>query len=96
MDKGIKKVLAEWMNQTFNEYGLVIACIVIGMIIGWSFKAFIADRKYEKQVNLRISEKDTYIQELKGMVYERLKSIKVDDINKSVFNKIKRFFRPTL
>ncbi|WP_282089386.1 hypothetical protein [Aquimarina algiphila] len=93
MEGNIKKMLSESVEQVFAEYGLVIACLAIGMFIGWYFKLIFADRKYNKQIKIRFEEKDQRIAELNYIVYERLKKVSVEQKDKTFFKGLKRFFK---
>ena len=74
----VKTFLVEQLEQVFNEYGLIIAFLVIGIIIGWYLKLFLADRKFIEQINLRIDERDVRIAQLNLLIERRLNDIKVE------------------
>lgn len=89
----IKEKLAEAVEQALSEYGLVIAILLIGMFIGWYGKALIADRRYIKQINLRIEERDERIKELNCIVLRNLNNIKVEKKDANFIKYLKRFFK---
>tara|TARA_R100000149_G_C5791816_1_gene83015 strand:- start:184 stop:483 length:300 start_codon:yes stop_codon:yes gene_type:complete len=89
----IKEQLGNQVEQVLSEYGLVIACLVIGIIIGWNFKVWVADRKYNKQINLRFEEKDQRIAELNYIILSRLNKIKVKKQDKTFFKRLKKYFK---
>jgi len=93
MSIDIKKELSGYVEQALTEYGLVIACIVIGIVIGWYGKLFLADRKYNKQINIRIQEKDQRIAELNYIVLDGLNKIKIQDKDKTFFKRLKKYFK---
>lgn len=64
MTETIKAQLNSYIQQVFSQYGVVIICLVTGIIIGWQLKAWIADRKYNNQIKIRLEEKDQRIAEL--------------------------------
>lgn len=89
----IRDLLNDYIQQVFSEYGIVIVCLVIGILIGWYLKLFVADRKYNKQIKIRIDEKDQRIAELNCLVLERLNQITVKKRDKSFFKRLKRSFK---
>ncbi|ASV29844.1 hypothetical protein [Maribacter cobaltidurans] len=93
MGYDIKKSLSEWIEQALQEYGLVIACLIIGMLIGWYGKLLFADRKYNKQIQKRFDEKDERIAQLNFIVHEKLNKITVPQADKDFFRRVKRFFK---
>jgi hypothetical protein len=92
----IKEYLNVAVESAFNEYGIVIACLTIGAIIGWTFKAWVADRSFRKQIELRISERDQKIEELKVLVNERLKKVVVQKQDRLFFKALKKYFKATV
>lgn len=89
----VENWLVNLLNEAFEKYGLVIACLVIGIIIGWLLKRFLADPKYRKQINLRFAEKDERIARLSFLVHERLSQVTVQKQDKSFFGRMKKFFK---
>ena len=89
----VQSLLSENIDKAFENYGLIIAVLVIGIILGWSFKAYILNRKYEKQIKIRLDEKDQRIAELNFIVHDRLNKIKVDKLDRSYFKRVKKFFK---
>ena len=96
MSDAPKKQLNEYIQQAFSDYGIVIACLFIGMFMGWHFKLFFADRKYNNQVKLRINEKYQQIVDLKSLVHEKLDNVVVDTRDKSFFDKVKKYFKKSM
>ena len=88
-----KKLISKCVEYAFEEYGLVIGLIFIGFLFGWYAKLLLADRKYKQQIELRLSEKETQINDLKVIVSERLRKIKVEQHDKSFFSRIKKYFK---
>lgn len=93
MSETIKDQLNNYIQQVFSDYGIVIACLVIGILIGWYLKLFVADRKYNQQIKIRIEEKDQRIAELNFLVLERLNKVTVKQQDKSFFKRLKRSFK---
>jgi len=93
MKNDILKALGNHLENALNEYGLVIACIIIGILIGYYFKLFVSDAKYMKQVNLRLKDKDLRISQLNLIVSERLNKVIVEEQDKSFFRRLKKHFR---
>jgi len=93
MKDDIFKALGQHIETVLNEYGLVIACIIIGILIGYYFKMFVSDAKYMKQINLRLQEKDLRISQLNLIVSERLNKVTVETQDKSFFKKLKKYFK---
>lgn len=89
----IKSLLSELFKEVIADYGLVIGCLVIGIIVGWYFKFLISDRKYNEQINLRFAEKDQRISELNLIVLERLSKVQVVKQDKRFFKKLKKYFK---
>ncbi len=93
----MKENIIEQLNgaiiKAFSEYGIVIACLVIGIIMGWTFKTLFADRRYEKQIKLRLDEKDQRIAELNFIVYEKLDKVKVEKADSSFIKRVKNILR---
>lgn len=81
------------LNQALDKYGLVVACVVIGVFIGWYGKYLLSDRKYHKQINLRIREKETLISKLSFLVHERLEKVDVQTHDKVFFKRLKKYFK---
>ena len=96
MSDVFKKQLNEYIQQVFSDHGMVIACLFIGMLIGWHFKLFFADRRYNNQVKLRLNEKDQQIADLKFLVHERLNKVVIDTRDKSFFRRIKKYFKKSI
>ncbi|MDY8137616.1 hypothetical protein [Aquimarina sp. 2201CG5-10] len=93
MSNDLKDKLSELFDNIIAEYGLVIGCVVIGIFIGWQLKAFFSDRKYNQQINIRFKEKDQQIYDLKKLVYQRLTRLKVEEVDKGFFRKLKKYFK---
>lgn len=91
--KQIKKLFFDWVEEAFNEYGIVIASIVIGIVLGWQLKFLLSDRKYYKQIKIRLSEKDNRIAQLNFIVHERLNKVTVKEEDKAFFKKMKKYFK---
>lgn len=89
----VKIFLSKYLEQAFNEYGLIIAFLVIGIILGWHLKLFLADRKFIQQINLRIEERDVRISQLNLIIDRRLNDITVEKKDRTYFNRIKKFFK---
>ena len=89
MNDALKKQLNEYIQPAFLDYGIVTACL----FIGWHFKLFFADRRYNNQVKLRLNEKDQQIADLKSLVHERLNKVVIDTKDKSFFRRIKKYFK---
>lgn len=91
--KIIKEQLKNYIQQALTDYGLVIACITIGIIIGWYLKLFLADRKYNRQIKIRIREKDQRIAELNCIVLERLNKVTVKKQDRTFFKRLRKSFK---
>jgi hypothetical protein len=52
MFEKIKESLSAYIEQALREYGLVIALLLIGFLIGWNVKFLFADRKYLNQIKI--------------------------------------------
>lgn len=89
----IKNALIKSIEQALEDYGIVIACLIIGMLIGWYAKVLFADRKYNKQIEARFKEKDERIAQLNFIVHERLNKVTVNQADKDFFRRVKRFFK---
>lgn len=93
MQKEIKGMFLEQVKHALNNYGLVIAIFVLGVILGFLFKKYLADRDYKKQIELRFADKDKMINDLRVLVLEKLTKVEVEKKDKSFFNKLKKFFK---
>lgn len=82
-----------YVKYAFENYGLVIALLIIGFVLGWYGKLFLSDRKYQKQIELRFKEKDERISDYKTLISERLAKVQVRQEDSSFFKKIKKFFK---
>jgi len=89
----IKSKLAGLFEQVLSDYGVNIAMLVIGIILGWYLKRVLADTRYEKLNKQLLAEKDKRITDLNTMVSERLNKIVVDEESKTFFRKVKRYFK---
>lgn len=92
----IKHKVGGTIEGILADYGLVIGCLVIGIIIGWYLKFFLADRRYIKQIEIRFKEKDDYLNDLRKMVYGRLNEIAVEKKDRNYFIRLKRFFKTNI
>ena len=81
----IKFSLQKLFEDVLLDYGTLIAFLTIGIIIGWYIKFLISDRKYNKQIKIRFSEKDQKIAELQLLISERLAKVKVEEKDKTFF-----------
>lgn len=88
-----KTLLSYYIKQVFEEYGLIIAFLVIGIFIGWYMKLILADRKFIEQINLRIEERDLRISQLNLIIDKRLNDVTVEKKDKRFFNRVKKFFK---
>lgn len=91
--KQVTDKLTELCLDALNNYGYFTAALVIGMLIGWYFKHFVTDRKYNKQIELRFIEKDRQIDKLNQIILERLKKVNVDKVDKDFFKRVKKYFK---
>jgi hypothetical protein len=89
----IKTLFEEYSETFFKEYGIITVSLVFGIIIGWNLKLFLADRKYNKQKDIRLKEKDDRIAELNYMVYERLVKVSVKEQDKGFIKMLKKSFK---
>lgn len=89
----IKGSLSALLEQVLSEYGINIAFMVIGLILGWYLKILLADNKYHKLVDRLLSEKDQRIADLNTIVSEKLNQIVVNEESKSFFQRIITYFR---
>jgi hypothetical protein len=89
----IKTLFEEYSETFFKEYGIITVSLVFGIIIGWNLKLFLADRKYNKQKDIRLKEKDERIAELNYMVYERLVKVSVKEQDKGFIKMLKKSFK---
>ena len=96
MNDALKKQLNEYNQQAFSDYGIVIACLLIGIFIDWYFKLVFVDRRYNNQVKLRLGDKDQQIADLKFLVHERLNKVVIDTQDKSFFRRIKKYFKKSM
>lgn len=88
-----KKQISKCVEDALNQYGLVIALLIIGYILGWSARYLLSDKKYFKQLEIRLKEKDQKIDEYKLLISERLAKIEVKKEDASFFKKVKKFFK---
>lgn len=89
----VTTLLDEYVKQAFENYGLVIALLVIGFVLGWLFKTFVMDWKYNQQIKIRFKEKDQRIAELNFIISNRLNKIEVEKLDKAFFNRVKKYFK---
>jgi len=92
----VKGMLTNLLAEILKDYGLVIGCVAIGILIGWYSKILISDRKYNKQIQLRFEEKNEHINDLKLIVHGRLMDIKVEKKDGGYFRRIKKYFKKTV
>ena len=88
-----KEKLSGAIDYLFAEYGIVVATLTIGFLIGYYFKFLIIDRKVYKQIELRIEEKDNRIAQLNRIVIERLNKIQVQKKDRGFFKRLKKSFK---
>ena len=93
--ESIKKLLNEQVTIAFRDYGLVIACIFIGFVLGFAFKSFVVDRRTNQLIKARFDDKDEQINDLKQLVYERLSGTS-EQIDPGIFKRLKKFFKRTV
>lgn len=91
--ESIKEFLKKYTAQFFEDYGIIVVALVVGIIIGWYIKLWLADKKFIGQLNVRIKEKDQRIAELNCIVHERLSKVVVNEQNKSFFKRVKKYFK---
>lgn len=89
----VKDFLKLYMQRIFDQYGIVIASLVIGFTFGYYFNTFFNNKKYIRQLNLRLLEKDKSIADLNAIVHQRIRNIKVEEQGKSFFRKLKSYFK---
>ncbi len=89
----LKTLLKDTVEQVLAEYGLVIGCLVIGILIGWFLKLFLTDWKYNRQVKKLIKEKNEKIAGLSLIISERLSKVIVTTDQYSTIKKIKKYFK---
>lgn len=83
-----------YIKYAFENYGLLIAFLIIGFVLGWYGKLFLSDRKYQQQIELRFKEKDERISEYKVLISERLSKVEVKKEDSAFFKRVKKFFKP--
>lgn len=93
MNNTLKDELNKYILEAFSEYGIIIAVLTIGIVIGWYLKLFVADRKYNKQINIRIGEKEQRIAELNYIILERLNKVTVQKKDETFFKRLKKSFK---
>ena len=93
MKEEILDKLTEYLNKTFEDYGLVITTLIIGIVVGYFFKMLVSDRKYMKQVDKLLAEKDNRIASLNIIISERLNTLTIDKKDKGFFRQLKKFFK---
>lgn len=89
----IEKQLLANISDLFLNYGTVIGCLVIGIVIGWLLKRYLTDQKYHKEVAKRMNDKDLRIAELNFLVHEELNRINIPKVDEPYINRLKRFFK---
>lgn len=87
-----KEMISKCVEDALKEYGLVIALLIIGYTLGWFARFLLSDKKYFKQLEIRIQEKDQRISELGIIISDRLNKIQVIEQDKSFFKKLTRHF----
>lgn len=93
MQDEILNSLKHQVQNAISNYGITIALIIIGFVIGFFFKEYVSDRHFRKQLDLRFQEKDDHIKSLKLVISERFSKIEVEKKDKNFVNRIKRYFR---
>lgn len=89
----VKLKIVELVNQVLNEYGVIVATLIIGILVGWYSKWLLSDRKYIKQINLRLEERDQRIAELNCLVLEKLNKVTVEKKDRTFFKQLKNYFK---
>lgn len=89
----VTKGINYYVQYAFENYGLLIAFLIIGFILGWYGKLFLSDKKYQEQIKLRFEEKDEKIAEYKIIISERLAKVEVKKEDASFFKRVKKFFK---
>jgi len=92
-EEGIKELFKKYSTQFFEEYGIIVVALVVGIILGWYIKLWLADKKFIGQLKVRIQEKDLRIAELNCIVHDRLSKVVVDEQNKSFFKRVRKYFK---
>jgi len=88
-----KKLISVYVEKALTDYGLVIALLILGYVLGWYARYLLSDKKYHKQLEIRIAEKDRYISELGIIISERLSKVQVEEKDKTFFKKILKHFK---
>lgn len=88
-----KQTLNDLIVKVLDDYGIVFATFVIGIIAGMLIKQYITDRRYYKSIEQRLKDKDEQIYDLKVLVSERFKKIEVEKHDKAFFNRILNYFK---
>lgn len=81
------------IEKVLDQYGVFLVGLMIGFMFAWYGKRYLSDRRYLKQINLRLDERDEQIRTLNSIVLERMNKIEVEKKDKSFFNKLKKIFR---
>lgn len=89
----ITEQLQYYIEKVFDQYGVFLVALMIGFFLAWFGKRYLSDRRYLKQLNLRLDERDKLIRTLNSIVLERMNKIEVEKKDKSFFNKLKKIFR---
>lgn len=89
----VSQNMQTYTAKVFDQYGVFLIALLLGFVFGWYAKRWLSDRRYEKQINLRLKERDEQIERLNALVLDRMDKIVVEKKGKKFFNKLKRFFR---
>lgn len=90
-DEILNSLKLQIQNALLN-YGITIALLIIGFVVGFFFKEYVSDRHFRKQLDLRFQEKDDHIKSLKIIVSDRFSKIEVEKKDKSFVNRVKKYF----
>jgi hypothetical protein len=90
-----KSKFNEQLIKVLDDYGIIFATFVTGIIAGMLIKQHITDRRYYKSIEQRLLDKDKQIDDLKIIVHDRLKSVSIEKKDKNYFRRIMKFFTVT-
>lgn len=81
------------LKYGFFHYKDFLLGLVVGLIFALLYNRFTGEKKLIKSYERIIEEKEKHNTDLKRIVYDRLKDVKVDDNSLKLFSRIKKFFK---
>ncbi|MDY0104412.1 MAG: hypothetical protein RBS07_15860 [Lentimicrobium sp.] len=85
--------LVQVVWETVKSYSQLISGITLGLAMAGIYQRFVTIGSVKKAYERLIAEKDARLADVRAIVYDRLNGIEVEQVNKSFFKKVCKYFR---